>query len=336
MSTKVSKSSATSKIVKSLVAPGKKPGITSLVKKTKAKKQTALSVTYGADPECMVFDTELGRIVSAIPILKCGKHDPIDLGNGVKLFADNTLCEFGLSPSDDRSGFIQNMKDALSRVQEHLGDRYRLYPQAAHHFTDEEMVPSYGQDPTMVGCNPSVDCLKEAINMPKPFVNNMRTGSFHLHIGNADWKKNADRRLLTYDSRHDAIKLLNIYVGLGTVMFSKDNTSKDRRAIYGRAYEARITPYGCEYRTTEPYPLRSPDMVGLVFDLAEHAIQHIKNFTEKDIIGSVDLEEVGRVINECDAEAAKKILFKLDLTDDLRGRVSKDYGMPDLKAAWGI
>ncbi len=162
------------------------------------------------------------------------------------------------------------------------------------------------------------------------------TGSFHLHIGNAAYQGKHDGRLLTYDSRHDTIKLLNIYVGLASVIFSRDETSILRRAIYGKAYEARMTPYGCEYRTTEPYPLRSPELAGLVYDLAHHALSHIKARTQQDVIKSVDLHAVGAAINACDKEAALTILSGLDLPADLLGRVKRDYGQPDWKASWGL
>lgn len=301
------------------------------------KVSDSLSVTWGADPECHIADLQQdGKIVSSIHILKRDKHDPIDLGNGVMLYADNLLGEFSLSPSDTKEEMLDRMKDAFTRIHEHLGDRYILVPKAAHLYPDDEMIPGFNIDPMAIGCNPSVDCLKESLNMPLPFSDNTRTGSFHIHVGNKAWQGKHDGRLLTFNSRHDAIKLLTIYLGLGSVIFSRDETSRDRRKIYGRAYEARVTGYGVEHRSTEPYPLRSREMTALVLDLAEHAINHIKTRTEQDIIKSVDLHAVGAAVNTCDKVAALAILSKLDLPSGLMARIQKDYGMPDLKAGWGL
>jgi hypothetical protein len=323
-------------IVKTIAKPGRKPGIASLVKKRAAKKSKVLTVTFGGDPECMILDRETGLIVSSIPILQRDKHNPIDLGEEVKLFADNTLCEFNIKPALDRDQFIANMRDALTRVQTHLGDRYRLHPQAAHDFTDAELMPSFGVDPREIGCTPSVCMLREEVRVPSEFPSNMRTGSFHIHLGNADFKGKNDGRLLTYDSRHDTMKLVALYMGLGTVVMSKDQTSQRRRAIYGRGHEGRITKYGLEVRCGEPYPLRSPEMVNLVFDLTAHALTHIHNGTEKDVVKSIDSFAVEAAINDCDKEKALAILKTTDLPSNLLARVQQDFGMPDLKQAWGI
>jgi hypothetical protein len=322
--------------IASIVKPGRKPGIASLVKKRAPKQPKGLTVTFGADPECMILDRDTGLIVSSIPILQRDKHNPIDLGEDVKLFADNTLCEFNIKPAFTRDEFIANMRDALGRVQAHLGDRYHLHPQAAHDFTDAELMPSFGVDPREIGCTPSICMLREEVRVPTAFPDNMRTGSFHLHIGNADFKKKNDGRLLTYDSRHDTMKLVALYTGLGTVIMSKDETSRRRRAIYGRGHEGRTTKYGLEVRCGEPYPLRSPEMVGLVFDLTAHALTHVHNSTERDVLNAIDSFAVETTINDCDKDKALAILQATDLPTDLLARVQKDYGMPTLKDAWGF
>ncbi len=323
-------------IVKQAIKP-KPSKISDIVKGTRVKGKTLdLQILTGADPEAMIWSLDEGRIVSSVPILQRDKHNPIDLGNEVKLFADCTLCEFNIKPAADKTEFIANIRDALSRVQNHLGDRYRLYPQAAHDYTDAELEPSYGVDPRQIGCTPSVCGLERRLNMPEAFPSNMRTGSFHIHIGNAAYQGKNDGRLLTFDSRHDAVKLIALYMGLGTVVFSRDETSKRRRAIYGRGHEMRVTPYGLESRLGEPYPLRSPEMVGLVYDLTHHALSHIKNRTEKDVLGAIDSYAVEAAINGADKEAAMTILKATDLPSDLMTRIQQDYGMPDLKEAWSI
>lgn len=332
---KVASAPKVAELVKSFIKP-KPRKISEVVGRRIKGKSLALNILTGADPEAMIWDREEGRIVSAIPILKCGKHDPIDLGGGVKLFADCTLCEFNIKPAADKAEFVANIRDAMSRVQNHLGDRYRLFPQAAHDYADAEMQPAYGIDPQQIGCTPSICGLRETINLPAPFDSTMRTGSFHVHIGNAAYEGKNDGRLLTYDSRHDAMKLVALYMGLGTVVYSKDVTSQRRRAIYGRGHEMRQTPYGLEARLGEPYSLRSPEMVGLVYDLTHHALSHIRNRTEKDVLKIIDSHAVEAAINACDKGAALAILKTTDLPADLMARIQQDYGMPDVKEAWKL
>lgn len=317
------------------VVTRKSSKISDLVRKP-AAGNADLKVSWGADPELMVYSLDEQRIVSSIPVLKRDKHNPLDLGNGVKLFADNVLAEFSMSPSDSKDEMIERMRDAFTRIQAHIGDKYRLLPQASHVYRDDEMAPSHAIDPTECGCNPSYDAFKVEINQPSPFTDNMRTGSFHIHIGNKDWNGKNDGRILSFNSRHDTIKLLNVYTVLASVIVSNDTTSKARRAIYGRSFEFRPTSYGCEMRSLDPFHLRSPALVSLILDLTNHALDHIKNCTEQDILGAVDLEAVGAAINNCDKGAALAILSKLDLSSKLMARVKKDWKMPDFTSSWGL
>ncbi len=319
--------------VAAIVKP-KATKIADLVKKRDPKM--TFRATIGADPELMIWSVDENRIVSSIPILKRDKHNPITLDGGVKLYADNVLCEFSFPPSESVDEMLNRMKDAFARIQDHLGDKYQLIARAAHTYLDSEMEPSFGVNPREIGCTPSIDVYREEIVAPNAFPDNMRTGSFHIHLGNADYAKDNGGHLLTFKGRHAAIRLMDIFVGCGSVIFDKDPTSAIRRTIYGAAGNFRMTPYGAEYRPLSPGPLASREMTKLCLDLTDHVLSHIKAGTEQDVIARVNESDVKTAINTCDAALATDVLTKAGLPSDLMARVQQTYAVTTLREGWGI
>ncbi len=336
---------ATKKVAKGRAVKIKKPSVNTDIARNivnsrpkriaDLRKKKPLLITLGADPECHILDIEAAKIVSAIPILQKDKHNPIILGNDVKLYADNCLCEFSFNPSKSVEEMLERIKDALTRIQNHLGERYMLLPIAGHFYSDEELMPSYDINPMEIGCDPSYDCYKICINNPSPFPDNMRTGSFHIHVGNQNWE-NGDERLISFDSRHDAIKLMDLYVGLASVIFDKDETTVARRKIYGQAGSFRRPDYGIEYRPLSPGPLKSQEQTKLVLDLTVHAINHISQGTEHDILDKTDPILVQKAINTCDRNLAISIINTLDIPNNLMMAIMKDYPAIDIRSGWNI
>jgi hypothetical protein len=300
-----------------------------------------LTLTFGADPELMLQEKETGRMVNSIPVLKHNKHDPISLGDGIKMYSDNVLVETSFPPSHSREGFISRLRQALQRMTDKIGPKYRLEPKAAHVYDFGELGPKpksmVGELPVEweIGCNPNFDVYARAPRIPEPFADGLRTGSFHVHVGNDAWKSKQDKRLLDMTTKEHAIKLLDIYLGCSSVIFDNDPTSLARRALYGKAGEFRPTPYGVEYRCLSNYALRSPDLASLVIDLTEFAMKFIEDGTSEDVIRSVDESIVRKAINHNNKGFAAAILARSGLSDSLWARVQKEY-KPNFKAEWQL
>ncbi len=297
-----------------------------------------LPITIGHDPEFHVFDLKQRRIVSSIPVVGRDKHDPIELGNRFRMYSDNVLveCSFPESRSDFEA--ITKMRDVFRAMQTKLGDRYRLLPKAAHIYSEKELGPKpavmKGELPVAweVGCNPSFNAWDETINVPTPFTDGLRTGSFHIHIGNADLK---DERLRTAGSRHEAVKLLDIFLGMASVLFDKDRTAKDRRKLYGKAGEFRPTSYGIEYRVLGPFAMQSPTNYQLVLDLIHYTINQIEHDRGKEILSRVDGAKVRRAIDTSNRSVAQELLGKVGLPKEFLSRCLKTKPT-EFYSAWGI
>jgi hypothetical protein len=279
-----------------------------------------MNITLGSDPELMILDTQQNnKVVSSIPILVVDKKNPIDLGQGVRLYADNILAEVAFPPAQTKQGIIQKIGDVLKRAQSYIGGRYRLAAIASHEYDFTELDDDRAWQ---AGCDPTFNAYTRERNHLNGFNNCVRTGSCHIHIGN--------ERLIDDETRIKAIKLMDIFVGCASVIFDKDETAKRRREVYGQASEHRPTEYGLEYRCLGPYVLRSPDLVDLAIDLSFHALSQIDNPLPK-----IDENQIIQAINDCNIDLARHVLTAASTPDSLMERIHAKYS-DDMYANWGI
>jgi len=294
-------------------------------------KQKLSEVTLGSDPE-IYLTAKNGHVKSSIPILKKDKNDPIvlDKKNGIKIFSDNSLAEFSFNPSHSKKEFVGRYKMAFKTGQKFLGDKYRFKIKSAHIFKENELEAAYGIDPMQVGCNPEYDFRKLEIRNLGPFTNTMRSGSSHIHLGHKD--------LLDYNLKHDALRVIEIYLGCASIIWDNDETSKIRRTKYGQSGSFRPTPWGVEARFMSNYMLNSPKLVALTYDLIKYSLSHVFKGTYKDVIKSVDENDVQNAINFCNKDLAQKILIQAKLPNSLMKKVldaakKKKY---NFYSEWGI
>lgn len=291
-----------------------------------------LELTFGSDPELVLVDQK-GIPVSALRILRTTKDHPIDLGNSVRIYADNVLVEAAFDPSRPE-GIVDRMGDVLKRMGEALAP-YDLLPQAATRYPVRELRHKTAW---LTGCNDNYDAYTVTTNPKAKFIDEMRTGSFHIHIGRRDWETAEDDRLMVKESKCQAIKLLDLYVGLASVIFDRDPTAALRRKLYGKAGEHRPTKYGVEWRVLGNYALRTRSCVELVFDLVTLAMGRISDGTGQDALKLVPQYEIIRIINDNDAASAIDAIDCLGLGKDLLHRIMEQLELPqqDMKAGWGF
>lgn len=291
-----------------------------------------LDLTLGSDPELMIHNTRTMMPCSAINVLQNDKHNPIDLGDGAKMYADNVLVECSFPPSNSKDQMIDRLKIVFAKMQQRLGSGYRLLPKTAHTYCKSELEhPMAWQS----GCDPNFDVYAKGKNHPAGFKDGLRTGSFHLHIGNRFFKKKDQHLLLTPISKSNAVRIMDMVVGCASVVFDRDDTSIIRRKLYGRAGEFRPTPYGIEYRVLGNYALRSPDLTMLVLDLTTHAMSIIERGQDRDLISSIDEAMVVKAINTNSFSDSVNVLHKCELPGTLMRRVMGCYN-PSFHKDWGI
>ena len=280
----------------------------------------------GYDPEVMIWDNRLMHMASALRVLgeDHQKNNPIDLGDGIKFYADNALGEFKANPvsaDDGPEPFVNTIRSAMTRIQEHLGSGFSLSPRAAYTFPSEELGKSrkneIGEELNPAwdaGCMPNLNVYsgeirtREAMAADFHSMGCMRTGSFHIHIGEKRYGTHDNLTLMTTETKVGAVRLLDIYLGCASVLFDQDPTSIRRRKLYGKAGEYRVTMYGVEYRCLGPSPLADDKKLTLVFSLAEYAIRLMEHPDWKDILASVNEHHVQEVMNLGNTAMAMSIL----------------------------
>lgn len=287
----------------------------------------ALNLTIGSDPELVIINEDM-HPCSAIRVLGQDKHNPIDLGDGIKFYADNALAEIAFPPAPP-SGVMAALTEAIRRAKERLGSGYELVAQAATLFSEHELkavIMNADGTPRCsgweIGCTPNFDAYRDAPNdLSGGFKDGMRTGSFHIHVGNAEYQSGNDERLLTHESKLLAIKLMDIYVGVSSLLWDKDPAAHVRRKLYGKAGEFRPTPYGIEYRVLGNYALRSRRLVQLVFDLTGLAMSHIEDGSAQHVVNAIGEQEVVRIINSHDVASAANVMLKLKMPPPILGEI---------------
>jgi hypothetical protein len=288
--------------------------------------------TLGADPELFVFSHEKNRIVSSIPVVIKDKHDPIDLGDGIKMYADNVLLETSFPPSDTKDGAIKTIKSALTKIQDWLGRKHSLVAQASHVFSQDDIGAKpdlmRGQLPVEweIGCNPSWNAYTRKQTIPAPFASGLRSGSFHIHVGS----ELLDDILM----KEVAIKMFDLLVGCSSVIIDKDETTIARRMLYGKAGEFRPTDYGVEWRVLGNYALRSPQLTELIFDLVDYAMDQIACRNHKFILDNADMNLVQTAINTGNKTLAE-VAIKKWIPSGLVARIH-NAKTPDLHRDWSL
>lgn len=224
------------------------------------------NIRFGADPELFLLDKS-GELRSAIGLIGGTKEHPRKLdetGNAVQ--EDNVAVEFNIAPAKTREQFISGIGNVLSYLSDFVGKQdLALHIVPAAHFPLKEL-----QDPRALqfGCDPDFNVWTREINeAPQLPVGqeNLRSAGGHLHVSWDDPK---------IEALEELIKALDVFCGAKSILYDGDRL---RRKLYGKAGAFRIKPYGGEYRTMSNFWIKSPELVGWVYDQAYHAIDFLND-----------------------------------------------------------
>ena len=308
-------------------------------------------ITIGTDPELMLADAS-GNIVNSLPILKKDKHDPIMLDGYTKLYCDNVLVELSMKPALSSVEMVNRLTGCFRMAFEALPPGFSLVPKAAHYYDELPPKPSEeiihlvttGQMPDdviplewQIGCNPNFDVYADTKRDQSRFSNTLRTGSFHIHIGNRDWQEEDEMELLTDPQKKKAIKLLDIFLGCPSVIFDTDESSKLRRSLYGGAGEWRPTPYGVEYRVLSNFALRHPLLAKACFDLAIYAVSFLNSGYDDHILKECNMMDVQKAINMSNPSIARSIVKKYPIPHEIEAAIkegSEAASKMTMRQAW--
>lgn len=289
-----------------------------------------MNFLLGSDPEVMLADDN-GRLVSAIPVIPGTKHDPTKIHDGA-IQHDNVNLEFGIVPAKNEDEWVKRHGSVMRQCAVFLRQQrkpLRMVVRASADFPDDELAC---EEARMFGCDPDFDPYLMAVNPVPPDAAEkpLRTCGGHVHIG-ADFVKG------DIDVQADTAKVMDIFLGIPSLLLDKDPTSPRRRMLYGKAGAHRPKPYGVEYRAIGNYWVGHPDQTRLIYRLVRDGLAAMK---AGHTVG-IDQKAIRNCINKGDADVAENIMTGYViplLSDDTRKLLATCLEMPqsDVYDSWGF
>lgn len=224
--------------------------------------------TFGADPEFMI--TRDGEYCSAIGVVQGDKENRIKI-QGHQFFWDNVMAECAVKPSRSKKEALENFREFLG-IYTAMVRPYELTVQASQIYPDSELQHEGARK---VGCAPDWCAYEMKLkDAPKDEIKNgnFRSCGGHIHLGDTG-------EVLQTDGEEPllVVHMLDLFLGVPSLWLDRDPSSPARRRLYGQAGRYRVTDYGIEYRSLGNFWLQSPQLVGLIYDLAMFAVEFVRN-----------------------------------------------------------
>lgn len=294
----------------------------------------AVNFSFGSDPEFMLTSAE-GKYVSAIGIVPGTKDDMLPLGNGHFGFHDNVLAECCPHYGKTKKEVIDNFQDCFQRYANVVAP-FKLKPQASHVYPQDECLHPAALE---FGCTPEMNAYDlGTVNAPVCEAGNtFRSGGGHIHLG---YLEGSVYPLTDNMGRWWLTRLMDLFVGLPSILIDNDPTSQGRRKLYGGAGNMRPKPYGIEYRTMSNFWLACPRLVALQHDLCGFVINFMQKDNTHKSLWETYADDLRNTINNGDRISASQIWSEVSvfLPEDLQLEVNNVKKLPqqDFYSSWNI
>lgn len=261
--------------------------------------------TQGCDPEFAMFDTELGKYVSAIPYVRGTKEEPVPLPNGGYAMRDNVAIEFGITPANNVVDWVGNINQTLEDIHTIIPEYFTLKAVPSAHFPKQQLQHPEAQE---IACSPDFNAWNGGIienPIPQGFAENtLRSFGGHLHIGYVLMSGNDFLLDTKGDGKLRVIKMCDYYHGILSTILDNNEAAIERRKIYGKAGCFRPTEYGVEYRTLSNFWCKTDTLKCLMYYLTDEVLSAVRLNYDRKIIEDIGGLEIQRIINTGDYDAA--------------------------------
>jgi hypothetical protein len=258
------------------------------------------SVTIGADIELFICDKQ-DNLLSAIDIIKATKDKPKQFKNGA-IFHDNVAAEFNMLAHTNRTKFKRNIVSMMRRIQHAIAPN-KLTTISSAKFPDNLLDNDEARE---FGCNPDYDAWRKVRNeVPSGAAySNFRSVGGHVHVGHPN--------LQSVDGITNVIRVMDILLGIPSIILDKTDGTEERRQLYGQAGSFRKTSYGVEYRTLSSFWVASGPLMDFVWDMAIIAAEIQLSHKSLSLIGRLGADNIPNIINNHDYDEAMNIIPIID------------------------
>lgn len=231
------------------------------------------NVLIGADPELFLRKVDTKEFFPSIGLIGGTKENPKPIDDkGFFVQEDNVTVEFNIPPARSRQEFISGITKVINYLSEEVSKKGLVLDFSA----SATFKPIHLRSPQAktFGCEPDINCWTGDLN-PRPHgPKNLRSCGGHIHIG---WD-NPD-----IQQRTAVARAADLFIG--TVGCLHDTDTR-RRKLYGKAGACRYKPYGVEHRTSSNYWTKSMELMGMVYEQAQKAVDFVNagaQIHQKDI-----------------------------------------------------
>lgn len=260
-------------------------------------------ITVGTDPEVALFDTFNKEYVRSNLFIGGTKHVPILLSdNGHSYSCDNVMAEFTIPPVTNSTQMWNACKFCIKKIDGQLPKHVEIRIVASAVYSNEQLDDPQANE---FFCEPDYNGWTGDINeKPQPNTN-LRSAGGHIHLGVERWDGNE----LTYEDKCEIIRMCDIFLGLGSVIYDNTEASKKRKELYGQAGAFRPKNYGVEYRSLGNFFLRDSKYMDWIFKSLEEGFK----FLDSNIIAGDKYRNVEKTINAQDRTKSLKLMRKYNV-----------------------
>lgn len=225
-----------------------------------------MNIKIGADPELFLRNGQSYH--SAFGLIPGTKEEPFKVKDGA-VQVDGMALEFNIDPADNKEKFIYNISSVMKSLREMVPDDYEFAVFPTVRFP-ESHIKSLPEKALELGCDPDYNAYTQTLNPTPKDPKDIRSAGGHIHIG---WTDGVDpMETAHFLSCCQLTRQLDFALGLPSLFLDDD---KQRRNIYGRAGAFRPKSYGVEYRVLSNFWIKSPELQGLMYDLAHSAFEYL-------------------------------------------------------------
>ena len=234
---------------------------------------------FGMDPELFMTHPDIG-IVGSEEVL--AEHDGnyhayTDYNNEARFVQDGVQLEFHTEHADTCRARLSN---AIGQSLRTLRNDARRNGASIDFTTtmkvSKDTLMRLSPESRELGCLPSRNAYGEVSPVPTDGMKyRWRSAGGHIHLDLRTSTTNRGRAE-GYRNREDIeslVRLLDLFVGIPSVLLARGKGELKRREAYGRAGEYRVKRYGIEYRTLSNFWLQSPYVFSLIFGQADTAVR---------------------------------------------------------------
>lgn len=233
-------------------------------------------IMMGCDPE-LFFERE-GRIIGAEKVvpeagISTKGSAPEGFGKDRHFVLDGVQIEMNPNAHPCRANLTNEFRVAFKALKKHLQEMTGVTASFRSVIeVDKIELDSLSEKSRILGCAPSNNIYdsKARVNVnPKTYRKRSAGGHIHVGLTAAPWYKGYDHLMKV---REELVPLMDVLVGLPSVLVDRDPLAAERRKVYGRAGEHRLPAHGVEYRTLSNFWIRSNQLMSMVMGLTRLAV----------------------------------------------------------------